>query len=161
MTVSTLTTVRAAIPGGAIGILSRPAVTGENPANHVFVDLNVERQGHLLGVSRTAPVGITLLHFDDRTDEVYARTFRAGLPAGDPRRTASGAFSCSWIYEGLAFSHASGGVGRLLHIHCKECPRLSGRDPKSQSGKPSNGGGPECLIRRYRICPVMFVLTRS
>jgi hypothetical protein len=22
---------------------------GENPANHVFIDLNVERQGHLLG----------------------------------------------------------------------------------------------------------------
>jgi hypothetical protein len=26
----------------------------------------VERQGDLLGDSRTAPIGITLLHFDDR-----------------------------------------------------------------------------------------------
>src|SRR5450759_3071581 len=30
--------------------------------------------------SRTAPVGITLLHFDDRMNEFYARSFRAGLP---------------------------------------------------------------------------------
>jgi hypothetical protein len=67
-------------PGGAIGVLSRPVVTGENPANHVFVDWDVERQGNLLGDSRTAPVGITLLHFDDRMDEIYARSFRTGLP---------------------------------------------------------------------------------
>jgi hypothetical protein len=38
----------------------------------------MERQGHLLSELRTAPVEITLLHFDDRTDEL---TFRAGLPA--------------------------------------------------------------------------------
>ena len=48
--------------GGAIGILSRPVVTGENPAaNHVFVDSDVERQAHLLSDSRTAPVGATPL----------------------------------------------------------------------------------------------------
>ena len=56
-------------------------MTGENPANHVFVDLDVERQGDLLCNSRTAPVGIPLLHFDDRTDELCARSFRAGLPS--------------------------------------------------------------------------------
>ena len=54
-------------PGGAIGILSRPVVMGENSSNHVFVDFDLERQGDLLGDSRTAPVGITLLHFDDST----------------------------------------------------------------------------------------------
>ncbi len=68
-------------PGGTTGGLSRPVVTGENPSNHVFVELEMERQGHLLCDSRTAPVGIPLLHFDDRTDEFCARTFRAGLPA--------------------------------------------------------------------------------
>jgi hypothetical protein len=67
-------------PGRTIGVLSRPVVMAENPANHVFVDLDVERQGDLLGDSRTAPIGITLLHFDDRMNEFYARTFRAGLP---------------------------------------------------------------------------------
>ena len=66
-------------PGGTTGVLSRPVVIGENPANHLFVDLDVERQGDLLGDSRTAPVGITLLHFDDYTDEFCARSFRAGL----------------------------------------------------------------------------------
>ena len=67
-------------PGRTIRVLSRPVVTGENPANYVFVDLDVERQGDLLCDSRTAPVGITLLHFDDRMNEIYGRTFRAGLP---------------------------------------------------------------------------------
>jgi hypothetical protein len=55
-------------------------VTGENPANYVFVDLDVERQGDLLCDPRRAPVGVALLHFDDRMNEIYGRTFRAGLP---------------------------------------------------------------------------------
>ena len=67
-------------PGGAIGVLSRPVVMGKNPSNHIFVDLDVERQGDLLCDSRTAPGGITLLYFDDRTDELCMRSFRAGLP---------------------------------------------------------------------------------
>jgi len=67
-------------PGGTPGVLSRPVVMGENPSNNVFVDLNVERQGDLLGDSRTAPAGITLLHVDDRIDEFCTRSFRAGLP---------------------------------------------------------------------------------
>ena len=54
---------------------------GENSSNYVFVDLDVERQGDLLSDSRTAPMGITLLHFDDRMNEFSARSFRAGLPA--------------------------------------------------------------------------------
>jgi hypothetical protein len=31
-------------PGGTTGVLSRPVVKAENPANHVFVDLDVERE---------------------------------------------------------------------------------------------------------------------
>ena len=67
-------------PRGTTGALSRPVMVGENPSNHVFVDGDVERQGDLLRDSRTAPVGITLLHFDDRMNEFCARTLRAGLP---------------------------------------------------------------------------------
>ncbi len=67
-------------PRGTAGVLYRPVVTGEDPANHVFVDLDEERQGDLLCDSRTAPVGIPLLHFDDRMNEIYARSFRTGLP---------------------------------------------------------------------------------
>jgi hypothetical protein len=43
-------------PGRTTRVLSRAVVTGENPANYVFVDLDVERQGDLLCDSRTAPV---------------------------------------------------------------------------------------------------------
>src|SRR6516225_12100324 len=32
-------------PGRTTRVLSRPVVTGENPANYVFVDLEFERQG--------------------------------------------------------------------------------------------------------------------
>ncbi len=67
-------------PRGTTGVLSRSVVMGENPANHVFVDLDVKRQYDLLGDPRTAPVGITLLHFDHQMDEFCARSFRAGLP---------------------------------------------------------------------------------
>jgi hypothetical protein len=45
------------------------------------------RQGDLLGDSRTAPVGITLLHFHDRTDEFCARSFRAELPMPIPENS--------------------------------------------------------------------------
>jgi len=31
-------------PGKTIGVLSRLVVTGENPANHVFVELEMERR---------------------------------------------------------------------------------------------------------------------
>ena len=67
-------------PGGTIGGLSRPVVIGKNPSNHVFVDLDLKRHD-LLGLSRTAPVGITFLHLDDRMDEFCARSFRAWLPS--------------------------------------------------------------------------------
>src|SRR6202008_4313096 len=45
-------------PGGTTGVLSGPVVMGENPPNHVFVDLDVERKGDLLSDSRTAPIWI-------------------------------------------------------------------------------------------------------
>src|SRR6266566_6965985 len=45
-------------PRGTTGVLSRSVVMGENPSNHVFVDLDVERQGDLLCDSRTTPVGL-------------------------------------------------------------------------------------------------------
>jgi protein-S-isoprenylcysteine O-methyltransferase Ste14 len=70
-------------PGGTIGVLPRPVVMSENPSNHVFVDLDVERQGDLLSNSRTAPAGITLLHFDDGMNEFYAGVFFERTPEKD------------------------------------------------------------------------------
>jgi|SRR5437588_6088185 len=94
-------------PGGTTRVLSRPVVLRENPANYVFVDLDVERQGDLLSDSRTAPVGIPLLHFGDCTDEFCARPFRARASDGDSGRTARGTFACSRLCEGQAVSKAS------------------------------------------------------
>ena len=82
-------------PGRTTGALSRQVVMGENPSNHVFVDLNVERQGHLLCDSRTTPVGITLLHFDDRMNEFLRSVLSGRASDGDSGRTASGTLACS------------------------------------------------------------------
>src|SRR5438876_552497 len=51
-------------PRWTTGVLFRPVVTGENPSNNIFVDLDVEGQSDLLSDSRTAPGGIALLHLD-------------------------------------------------------------------------------------------------
>ena len=59
-------------PGRATGVVSRPIMAGENPANNVFVDEDVKSQGHLLRNSRTAPGGIALLHLDHSVDEFFA-----------------------------------------------------------------------------------------
>jgi hypothetical protein len=67
-------------PGRTTRVLSRPVVTGENPANYVFVDLDVERQGDLLCDSRTARLGLRCLIFDHQMDEFCAGSFRTGLP---------------------------------------------------------------------------------
>jgi hypothetical protein len=45
-------------PGRTTGVLSRPVVTGENPSNHVFVDLDVERQGDLLSFANSPQLGL-------------------------------------------------------------------------------------------------------
>src|SRR6516162_8575750 len=68
-------------PGGTAGVLSRQVVMGENSANYVFVNWDVEHHGDLLSDSGTAPMGITLLHFNDHMNELCARSFRARLPA--------------------------------------------------------------------------------
>src|SRR6266550_8807573 len=65
-------------PGWTPGILFRSVVTGENPSNHVFVDGDVESQGHLLSNSRTAPGGIALLHLDNGFQEFFVGSFGAG-----------------------------------------------------------------------------------
>ena len=65
-------------PAGAPGVLSRLIMTGENPANNVFVE-DVKSQGHLLHNSRTAPSRIALLHLDHSVDEFFAGPLWSGL----------------------------------------------------------------------------------
>ena len=56
-------------PGRPIRTLFRPIVTGENPADNIFVDWNVESQGYLLSNSWTAPRGIASFGLDNGFDE--------------------------------------------------------------------------------------------
>src|SRR5215831_13228026 len=42
----------------------------ENPADHVFVDVDTECQGDLLGNPLAAPSAIAPLHFNDRVDSL-------------------------------------------------------------------------------------------
>jgi len=66
-------------PGRATGVLSRPIGTGENPANHVFVDGDVKSQSNLLSNSRTAPSVIALLQLDDSVEEFFPGPLWSGL----------------------------------------------------------------------------------
>jgi hypothetical protein len=47
--------------------------SGENPPNHILVELNIESQSDLFRDTRTTPRWIPLLHFDNRCND-----FRAG-----------------------------------------------------------------------------------
>ena len=57
---------------GRAGVVSRPIIAGEKPANNVLVDEDVKSQGHLLRNARTAPSGIARLHLDDSVNEFFA-----------------------------------------------------------------------------------------
>jgi hypothetical protein len=48
----------------------------ENPADHVFVDVDAECQGDLLGNPLAAPRAIAPFHFKDRVDQFFRRAFR-------------------------------------------------------------------------------------
>jgi len=66
-------------PGGAIRTSFRPIVTGENPADNVSVDWDVESQGHLLSNFRTAPSRIALFCLDNGFDEFSGWSLWTGL----------------------------------------------------------------------------------
>ena len=54
-------------------------MAGENPSDNVFVDWDVESQGHLLSNSWTAPGRIALLCFENRFNELFVRSVWAGV----------------------------------------------------------------------------------
>lgn len=66
-------------PGQALGVVSRPIMAGQNPANNIFVDEDVKSQGYLLRNSRTAPTGIAQLHLEHSVDEFFAGPLWSGL----------------------------------------------------------------------------------
>jgi len=53
-------------------------VYSENPADHVFVDVEAEGESDLLGNSLAAPGGIAPFHFNDRINQFFRRPFGTG-----------------------------------------------------------------------------------
>src|SRR5208337_3481529 len=51
----------------------------QNPADHIFVDLDAESLGQVLGNLRTAKAGIASLEFTDGLDQVRGGPFGARL----------------------------------------------------------------------------------
>ena len=47
----------------------------ENPADHVFVDVDAEGEGDLLGYSLAAPGVVAPFHFKDRVDQFLRWAF--------------------------------------------------------------------------------------
>jgi hypothetical protein len=93
-------------PGGTIGVLSRPVVTGES----------CEPRLCQFGCGTPRP---SVVRFADSPSWDYAASFRrphgrvlhsvlsGQASVGDSVRIASGTFACSWLCEGLAVSMAS------------------------------------------------------
>jgi hypothetical protein len=69
-------------PGWTSGARFRPEMDSENPADHVFVDLDAEGESDLLGNSLAAPSAITSFHFNDGVDQLFGRSFGAPDPFG-------------------------------------------------------------------------------
>src|SRR5215475_11754018 len=67
-------------------------VDGQNPADHILIDRYIEGQCDLLRNARAAPTWITSLHFDNRLDELFRRSLRAGS-ASPLRRKQKSIFS--------------------------------------------------------------------
>ena len=66
-------------PGRATGVVSRPIMNVQDPANHVLIDFDTESQSDLFRNSRTAPSGIALLHLNHSVDEFFAGPLWSGL----------------------------------------------------------------------------------
>jgi hypothetical protein len=76
----------------------------ENPADHVFVDVDAEGESDLLSNSLAAPGAIPPFHFDDRIDQFFGRSLwdpAGGLGWG---KTAAGTFDGSAFCENAAES---------------------------------------------------------
>ena len=56
----------------------RTEVYCENPADHVFVDVDAERQSDLLANPLAAPGAITPFHLNDRVDQFFDGPFGPG-----------------------------------------------------------------------------------
>ena len=65
-------------PGRAGAMLFRSIVTGEDPANRVFVEWDCESQDDLLSDTGTTPGGIAQLHLDDSLNNFLIGSFGTG-----------------------------------------------------------------------------------
>src|SRR5262249_7825619 len=60
---------------GTSGARFRPEMDSENPADHVFVDLDAEGQSDLFGNPLAAPSAVAPFHFNDRLDQFFRWSF--------------------------------------------------------------------------------------
>jgi len=66
----------------------RPAMTAQNTADDILIDLDAESQGDLLSNAGTTPTRIPSLHRHDGVDQVSIRSVRArttSAPGGKQR----------------------------------------------------------------------------
>src|SRR5215510_14609093 len=66
-------------PGRTSTIRRRMVMRRKNPADDILIDRYTEGQNDLLGNARTSPTGITLLHFNNSTNQIRTWAFRTGL----------------------------------------------------------------------------------
>jgi len=117
---------------------SRPVVMGENPSNHVFVDLDVERQGDLLG-------GKTNRH-------PSTRVFRSHVVLDDCRsRKQTARFQDLLQPPSHAYLTGRANAGSARVTTCSQSPLVSMATPLS--GPLSDTGG-RLICQRLALAAV-------
>ena len=64
-------------PRRTAGIRSGPVMTIQDATDYILIDVDTERQGDLLRNPGAPPVGITALHLDHSSDELFPGSLRA------------------------------------------------------------------------------------
>ena len=92
----------------------------ENPADHVFVDVDAEGQSDLLGNSLAAPGAIAPFHFNDRVESVLSSVLWDLAVGLVWVKTAAGTFAWSAFCENAAESRALGRWRTAKHVSMGE-----------------------------------------
>src|SRR5687767_10283410 len=68
-------------PGRTVGAAGRPTVFRENTSHTILVDLDTKQESDLLSNAAAAEARVPTFHLNDRSDQLWVRTLRAGLPS--------------------------------------------------------------------------------
>jgi hypothetical protein len=92
-------------PGRTVAAAGRPTVFRQYTSHNILVDLDTKQESNLLSDAPAAEARVPTFHLNDRSDQLWARTFRAWLPPA-LRREEPAIFS---LHQRVMEPHEDGG----------------------------------------------------